>query len=251
MSWCDKLASTPTVGFFFPPHATSGATIADRLAPLIDKWWDSDQRATFNIDKQDGFSFEITNDSGLKYIVDLSRIVVDFNHRLKLKPQSGGPPIVEMISTPQPYTVLLPRAAEELVRATELILGNNTSRPLEKVGIVTTTTVAEETVPPGIRRLLKLLGSPWESQLQAYHVSLTAKIKEGSDFTDRCGHLLIRTEQRDALTTLKFDWQRTFKTPRAARPDYLKDIVAACSMDAMKYFEELAEGTRFNVPQPN
>jgi hypothetical protein len=36
-SWCDKLASTPTVGFTLTPHYAPFDTVLNRLSPILDR----------------------------------------------------------------------------------------------------------------------------------------------------------------------------------------------------------------------
>src|SRR4051812_2930659 len=90
-SWCDKLASTPTVGLKFEPHFASGDTLLNSLTPMLDPWADGEKQK-FAIDQMDFFSLTLTSEDGFRYSFDQTRSVVEFRHRMQSKPVSGGPP---------------------------------------------------------------------------------------------------------------------------------------------------------------
>lgn len=245
MSWCDKLASTPTVGMKFNQNFASSGSLLDAITPILDKWVDG-RKALFSIGKQDSFGLELTTEDGFHYGVNEASVSVAFVHRLKLKNQSGGYPVAEMISRPQPYTTLLPDVCERLLEVAALLVDPK-SRFLEQIGIVSSTFVDEKEAPPGIRRFIKHVTEPWHKDLDAYGFQVVAQLNEHSGGSDRCIHDISKVEDGDGLVTLKFDWQRMFKQerpiPTAAR---LRELLSAAQKDALKYFEELAEGNRFN-----
>ena len=245
LSWCDKLASTPTVGMKFTQNFVSSGSLLDTISPILDKWVD-DEKALFTIDKQDAFSVELTTEDGFHFGIDSARVSVAFVHRLKLKNQSGSYPAVEMISHPRPYTELLPDVCERLLEATALLVDAN-SRFLEQIGIVSTTYVDEKDAPPGILRFIRHVTEPWNKDLDAYGFQVAAQLKEDHETSDRCIHDIARAEHGDGLVTLKFDWQRKFKKenliPTGTR---LEELLDAARKDALNYFEELAEGNRFH-----
>ena len=84
MTWCDKLASTPTVGITFNHHFASSSSILDAIAPVLDKLV-SDKKPIFTIGKQDSFGVELTTEDGFQYAINTASISVAFVHRLKLK----------------------------------------------------------------------------------------------------------------------------------------------------------------------
>jgi hypothetical protein len=152
VSWCDKLASTPSIGFKIDPYYTSGDSIIDAIRPILDRLVDGD-RVLFTVNRHESFAFSFTTEDGFQHGIEPIKAFVDFHHRLKAKPVSGGPPIMEMLSKPLPYTDLLPEVAKRLAEMTLLIPGAK-QRKINRVGIVSATRVVEDEVPPGIARFM-------------------------------------------------------------------------------------------------
>ena len=132
MSWCDKLASTPGVGFLLSPHFFSADTLVESLSPILDQWVDGLDRPTFTVNQHASFNVSLTTKDGFTYGFDHNRVHVAFNHRIRAKPVSGGPPVMEMLSVPKPYTALLDEACERLIEATSLLLLISLSRTSAK-----------------------------------------------------------------------------------------------------------------------
>ncbi len=171
MTWCDKLAATPSVGFKFDYHYASSTAILDALAPVLDKLVDAEkvkfaltERPKFTINRQDPFAIELTTDDGFHYGVDPSRVWVEFQHRMRIKPVSGGPPVAELISRPAPFSELLPQVSDQLMDAARLIPGID-KRTLTRVGVVASAFVDEQDLPPGMARFIQYLGRPWKGPL--------------------------------------------------------------------------------------
>jgi hypothetical protein len=244
LSWCDKLASTPSVGIRLDPHFISSSTLLDLLTPLLDTL-NSEEKSRFNITKQDSFNVELTTDNGFHYGFEPNRIYIDFRHRMKVKTQSGGPPVVEMISSPEPYSKLLPIVCERIEEATTHILKSK-GRTIDRVGIVTTTTVLQDEAPPGIRRFIDYLAKPWNSPLDHFEFQITSQLNDEKDWEDRCIHQFSKAEDSEGLITMKFDWQRTFKKEKNIMSSTIKERLSHAQEAALLYFEELAEGNRFD-----
>ncbi len=121
MSWCNKLASTPSVGLKFNYHFAPSTDILDALTPILDGLV-AGEKTKFAINSQEAFAVEFTTEDGFHYGIDPSRVWIDFQHRLKVKPISGGPPIAELLSRPAPFSELLPEVSKRLIDATERIL---------------------------------------------------------------------------------------------------------------------------------
>lgn len=244
MSWCDKLASTPAVGFRFSPHHQSADSILHAISPLLDKWAKPLEQG-FTIERHESFGIHLLTDDGFQYVVDARRMFVEFKHRLRIKPQSGGPPIAEMLSKPRQFTSMLPEVSSRLIEAFSLINGPR-SQMLERVGIVTTTPIEGNEAPPGVIRLIQYLTKPWSDGLDNYQITISSNLKKTEEYVERCIHTIIRPEDPDQLMTIKFDWQRVFTNPIVATEEILKKQVASAEVDALKYFEELGEGSRFD-----
>lgn len=244
MSWCDKLASTPSVGFRLDYQFMSGGAILDAFAPMLAKLADGEKQK-FNIERLEASVAAYTTEDGFHYAVEPSKIHVAFRHSLKAKPISGGPPVMEMISRPLPFSELVPEVSEKLIEATSLLPGIK-NRKVTRVGIVAATQVANEDLPPGIARFIKYVGRPWKGRVDAYSFQIVGALGEAPGWTDRCVHTLNRPEDAEQLVTLNFDWQRSFTTGRSTSRDSLEEIVSSAEKASSKYFEELAEGNQFD-----
>lgn len=245
-SWCDKLASVPTVGLKLSPHFASSDSIIDSLSPILNRQM-KDDKATFNVAQQATFEVQFQTDQGFHYAVEPTKCVVSFRHRMRAKPTSGGPPIMEMLSHPLPYTALLQDATERLIEVAPLLPGEKGGRRLlSRVGIMSTTTVDMDEAPPGMTRFLQYVGRPWKSSPEFFEFVILADIGSNKGWKDRCIHTLKRAEEPGALLSIQLDWQRIFETERHVTSDVLRPLLANCCEDALTYFEDVAEGSRFD-----
>lgn len=245
MSWCDKLASTPTVGLRFATGHKSSDKILDALSPLLDSWVDDKHNVT--IERQETFTVQLSTEEGFTYAVDPNRISVDFKHRWKIKPRSGGTPTAELTTAPRPFTEILPEVASKAIEVAGLINGSR-PRTLLRIGIVATTTVAQSDAPPGVLRLLSFISKPWQTSLDFFDIHIAGDLGRTDDYSDRCLHLLKKSEDDnpDDLILIKLDWQRIFSTNKITSSDVLKKYVLSAQESALAYFEDVAEGSRFD-----
>jgi hypothetical protein len=164
---------------------------------------------------------------------------------MKIKPMSAGPPIAELTSTPLPFSTLISEISNRLIETTLLLPGIG-NRKVKWIGIVSTTALDNAAIPPGIARLIKYIGRPWQGKVENYHIEIVSELRKGSESIDRCIHVLRKQDDPDQLTTIKFDWQRWLSPSRAAHADTLPELLRNAENSAMAYFEELAEGNRFD-----
>jgi hypothetical protein len=244
MTWCDKLASTPFVGLKFDWHYASGDMLLERFAPILEKLNVGDQPA-FGIDAKDNNTLIFTTNDGFRYSVTSNRLAVGFVPRVKLRHAAGGNPTLEMLSSLRPYSELLPVVCDKLVQAVALVPSAN-RRIVERIGIVSNTLADEGDFPPGVTRLLEYFGQPWAGALDAYNISVTARLKSDAVWSDRCTHNISKTEEPENVPTLNLDWQRTFETARHLNERALSEQIATASEAALLYFEELALGSMFD-----
>jgi hypothetical protein len=245
LSWCDKLAATPSVGFKVDFHFDSLDAILHALSPMLDKWVDGD-RATFTVERREPFTVNVNAQDGFIYSVEPTRIFVTFQHTMKMKMVSGGPPVAEMLSHPLPYTELLPQASKNLMDATSLVCGG-TTRKITRVGIVAAATISAADIPPGMERFITYMSRPWKGFVDYYGLNITAQLTEDSRWSDRCVHTFVKAEEDpEQLIRLNFDWQRSLKTGRAITSDSMPDLLKHAEESAKEYFEDLAEGNRFD-----
>lgn len=128
------------------------------LGPNIDSMIKRDS-ATFQIEEHHSFSAQFITNDGYRYQADHSRLSVGFQYRMRPKPISGGPPIMEMLSQVRPYTEQLETVAERLIDAT-LLLCKMQERTVNRVGVITLLSVDRNEVPPGVARLIEYMGRP-------------------------------------------------------------------------------------------
>jgi hypothetical protein len=250
VTWCDKLAATPGIGVLLNKSFAPVASLLEPLAPVVSRWVDKDNdRPAFSIDGQDAFGGSLTTFDGYQYVVGPEQFAVEFKHRMRLKPQSAGPPIAEMLSKPLPYTELFPQITERLLEMLRLVITAKQSRKLLRIGIITTTYVALDDAPPGIRRFLKHVTKPWGIEPEFFNIDVTAKLAKGKNTAkfDRCLHLLQRLENSDNdLLLIRLDWQRYFEPDKTFSASSLPDLIEAARRDALAYFEDIGQGERFD-----
>jgi hypothetical protein len=124
-SWCDKLAYVPTAGLKLKAHYTSSDAIIDALSSIMDRSV-KDDAPTFRVTQQSSFELQFQTDQGFHYSVEPMKCVVSFRHRLRTKAVSGGPPVMEMLSHPLPYTNLLEAVCDRLIEAATLLPDSKT-----------------------------------------------------------------------------------------------------------------------------
>lgn len=247
MSWCDKLASTPAVGLRFGFVHQSSNRLLDSLQPLFDAWVEG-RKQRFTIEQQGPFAITFITEGGFRYAIDHEGIVVEFHHRWRVKPRSGGLPVAELLSKARPYTELLDEAVDRLLHAVELVNGPR-ARTVHRLGIISQTAVVAKDAPPGVRRLVDYMTRPWGGDLPQYSFEITGRLDKKDDYSDRCIHSVGMGDPElspDRLISVKFDWQRDYSATRPVTVDVIKKQVAAGKKAALEYFEDVAEGSRFD-----
>jgi hypothetical protein len=237
----------PSIGFGLNWHFISSNAILDSLARILDPLIEHD-RPSFNVVRQEPHSVGVNLLSGFQYGVEPARVFVGFQHTMKAKPVSGGPPIMEMLSRPLPYTELLRNAETRLMEVT-LALPGISQRRITRVGVVSTTVVDEGDFPPGVSRFIEHVGRPWGSKLiGGFSFQFATKLLETDHHADKCVHTFAKPENSDELLTLTLDWQRTFKTGQPVVQNTMGRMISNADHDALDYFEKLAEGDIFDAP---
>lgn len=239
-SWCDKLASTPTMGLRYTPSYTPAEVLLTSLKPILDRETVG-ERATFQIEQLEAFTAAFNTDDGYKYSVDPLSVAVIYNHRIRATAQSAGPPIMELISEPAPFTQLLQNVSDRLVELAGL-LPIVKGRGIKRVGIVSQTTVQLEDAPPGIGMLFEEVGMPFGGTVDSFNVAITTRLKSSDGHVDRCIHTLSLPEDEKKLVTVQLDWQRTFDDAKSVTGSLLKTMLESAKGDALAYYERVAEG---------
>lgn len=245
LSWCDTLAATPSVGFKLDQYDTSTASIFDALRPMVGRWRDGDDPA-YVIERQDANSLILQTQDGFQYGIEPARAFVTFQHRVKIRNQSGGPPTMELMSKVVPFTQLLPEVSERLIE-TVCLLPGAASRKVTRMGIVSRASVARADLPPGIEMLVAHAGKPWKGRLDGMHYSVTAVVGETTKATDRCIHTVAIPVDPDELVGLTFDWHREFSNGMPCTRAALRAGFDQCKSPALEYLEEIGRGDRFDA----
>ena len=246
-SWCDKLASTPTVGIRMDKQYVPATTTLQALAPIVSTWVDGD-KPRFSLEQSDAFSLQLQVHDGFVYAANFESLSVEFKHRMKLRAKSAGLPVAEMTSQARPYTELLTQVTDRVLTALELITSGK-NRKLRRLGIVTTTVVDDEAAPPGVQRLLKYVARPWRVSLDSYHLQLTAPLRtpKTTGYEDRCIHTITKSElDEDNLITVILDYQRTFDDEKNLSMSSVRGLLNSVRQSALDYFEDVGQGDRYD-----
>jgi hypothetical protein len=249
VSWCDKLASTPGIGLRLDKRYAPIASLLEPLAAVVSRWVDRENdRPAFTVDQpQDLFNSTLTTFDGYQYVVGAEALAVEFKHRMRFRSQSAGPPTAELLSKAAPYTEVLEDVSKRLLEMVELVTAG-TPRKLLRIGVVSTTIVTEDEMPPGVRRFLHHVSKPWDASLDHCHIELTTKLPKGKHTArfDRCTHVLTKPEDTEQLITIRLDWQRFFPEDRILSMSALPELIDQAKADALAYFEDIGEGARFD-----
>lgn len=245
VSWCDKLASTPAIGIFFEPHHASSASILDQIAPLLNQLGTA-KEVGYQIEKSDPLAVLLIQDQGFQYGVEARRMFIDFKHRLKVKHVSGSHPVLDMLSTPSPYTQALTDMQQRIVRLYEMVDPKGL-RSVSRIGMVSTTIVDRSDVPPGIEKFISFLESPWASGSESLNFTLMGKISDNDDSIDKCLHTVVELDNEPGMVNLRFDFQRTFKSVVPTKASKIEELLPRVAKSALSYFESLAIGDRFDL----
>jgi hypothetical protein len=250
VSWCDKLASTPTVGLRLDKIVTPVALLLEPFTPVVSTWVDKDRdQLAFTVDHQDLYSATLQTYDGYAYQLSPEILTVDFKHRLRWRANSAGPPTAELLSKPRPYTDVLGDVTSRLLQLVELVTRGR-PRKLRRIGVVTTTLASVDEVPPGFMRFVKHVSNPWDTMPDAYNIELTAKLpamEKSAAYSDRCIHVVSRPEDGEGLVTVRLDYQRVFEGEKGLNLGSLPTQIGDVQKAALKYFEDIAEGGRFDA----
>lgn len=250
MTWCDKLASTPSVGFQLDSHFAPAEAIMHSVTTLTDGWHteSSDgnaERPEFQVTTLEPFKVELQHNDGFNYIADFNRASVAFQHKMKYRHVSAGLPVAELTSSSRSFSDLLEEASDRLIEFTTL-LPKSRSRGVKRAGVVSVTVVSIDDVPPGIRKFIDYMGRPWKDAVQSFNFQIIAKTASTDAYWDRCIHTIARSEDEERLLTLSFDYQRYYHKKVQLEKNTLQRALGHCRISALDHFEELAVGNSFD-----
>jgi hypothetical protein len=247
MLWCDKLASTPAVGFQIDPYFAGADNIMEALSPMIASWGGTQQQPNFAMSSPSMGRLEISRNEGNNYTIDPTTVAVTFQHKMRHRWASGGLPYSELISKPAIYSDLVKNVMDELIEVA-LLLPDRKQRSVQRFGLVSTTVVLIEDVPPGVLKFIDHFTRPWKGNVTGFKVNeLIGILKEDDDVLERCIHTITKNETEDQLLTLHFDWQRYFKKSVPIEEESLLKACKNAKTSAFEYLESLAVGDIFDA----
>jgi len=244
MSWCDKLGSTPGIGYQLDWHALPSDILLNALSPLVDRMVSGDEQR-FSFDVREALKLQFTSYDGFQFGFEPTKVFVGFTHRAEIHTGSGGIPSLGLRSKPSTFTALLDEIQGYLLNTMETI-NRLKGRRLAGIGIVTTTWAERADIPPGIKKLLMYASKPWEGRLQSLTFQAQSILDENDDYLHRCIHTIIKTLKEDEPIQVIFDYQRVYKKPQDIDPNRLRPATEAVTASALDYFEQLAQGDRFD-----
>jgi hypothetical protein len=86
---------------------------------------------------------------------------------------------MEMLSKPLPFTILVTEVGNRLVEAV-LLMPKIQDRKVRRVGVVSMTPLAEQDVPPGVKRLIDYKGRPWGGLLDSFNMESNGQINKAT-----------------------------------------------------------------------
>ena len=242
MNWCDKLGSTPTMGYQLDWHTLPSDILLNALSPLVDTMVSGDEQR-FSIDLKDALKLTFTSHDGFQFGLEPARVFVQFNHRATYRIESGGIPNLVLNSKPAPYSELLNDVQRYLLSTMEIV-NRLKVRRLIAIGVVTTTVVDQNDIPPGIKSLLAHVSKPWKGRLEFLTFQAQSVLNEDEEFSHRCTHTIVKKLKDDDPMELVFDYQRIYKKPQEIDTHRLRSASEKVKALALDYFEELAQGDR-------
>jgi hypothetical protein len=114
----------------------------------------------------------------------------------------------------------------------------------DRVGIVATANLDENSVPPGLNTWLNYLGKPWDHELHETDITLWATLRKEKDYFERCAHNVEFKREKIPQTGYRFtmDWQRMYDIPPTLNSKKTHTILDNCIKSAIEYFEKFGEG---------
>ena len=244
MNWCDKLGSTPAMGYQLDWHTLPSDILLNALSPLVDTMVSGDEQK-FSIDLKDALKLTFTSHEGFQFGLEPARVFVQFNHRAAFRIGSGGIPNFVLNSKPAPYTELLDEVQRHLLNTMETV-NRLKVRRLAGIGVVTSTVVDQHDLPPGIKKLLMHVSKPWEGRLETLTFQAQTVVSEDEEFSYRCTHTVIKKLRDDDPIEVIFDYQRVYKKPQEVDASRIRTATDSVKKLALDYFEQLAQGDRFD-----
>ncbi len=242
-TWLDSIFSVPVIGVKMKPwfkYPKEGWELINSLSVDFDK---AGEEVTCHPDSN--FSTVLKKSDGLFIRLDMENVVVGFSYDVSLKNKAGQLPSLELPDRILNYTEIMNRIVDEIKHIFKKSPWDD-RREVNRIGIVSHTTLAMADLPPGLVRFKENLESLWgiNSMLRSNSAILIKLSEEKDKFMRQCLHTLIYDKTVTSKTSdeVRFvmDWQKEYyKDMDCSKID--KEIEKNVE-EAMTYFEEFGSG---------
>lgn len=243
MHWLDSVLAVPTIGVRAAPDIAFAIQLPAAASPLADRLSKSGELASATQTEPGAAQFQ-TKD-GRIFAVDRETFSVQFGYTLAVRKRAGALPELAPMEV-RVYSEVLAQVRAGVSATLETLWGNE--RRLNRIGVVASVRLRVDEPPPGVAKLLELLGSPWQGRLLKCDSTLLAELADSPSKQDKCHHRIVfditpsQEEEGARELTLMLDWQRSLKEERALRASAVMSEVDRAVEDAMTYFERVGEG---------
>lgn len=244
MSWLDATIATPLIGVTIEPHYSKSVRFRDGLAPLLDELQTECGEVTIG-GSDSTFSTEVETPKGFSYSIRPDNLLVRFRYRSSLEAKPGKFPQYKFEPHEvQPYTELLSRVAKETTRLLHALTREAGTLSVLRIGIVASSRIDAEHVPPGIARHVDHFRLPWNANLAKCQALLLVPLRKDENGEDRCHHHFEYAPlDKPGEMEVKLDWQRFPQKPYEAKSETEPRFLFEACEAASAYFERVGDGS--------
>lgn len=237
--WLDQTLAVPVIGILTKPWLGFATGIWMSLEKLGEKW-----KGDVNIHPNSAISVRVSRSNGIYFDLTHSSINAGFTYQLTVKSRPALFPELVGPSTVEPFNELVDRVATELRDLLEVSGDGGKSRSVIRIGCIADCRLAEDTAPPGLRKLLNHLERPWPGKLKGTEGTLLVELSNSTQTREQCHHTVSRNAyDRPNDLVLRLDWQRMWHDGKPMRTSELITAITSVKTDAASYFQSFGEGT--------
>lgn len=238
MLWLDSCLSTPLIGIRLIPNFDVAFKYKDFILPVVKAKFKSygirflkDNQLGFIIETEEGYTFKFLHDN----------LIIDFKYQMKETKEPGKLPSVSSGAI-QEFSKTLEKLKDYTTAFWQAI---NKPEAMEtpRLGLAAYCNLAQSDMPPGLKKFLAHLSSPWSSPLLGMNGALTLEIGKKENFKDVCIHTFNFSEDGDQTEVdFRLDFQRRFDSPIKISPTSFKATLDSFTKEALDYFEKFGKG---------
>ena len=148
------------------------------------------------------------------FAISANDLVVKFEYLATKKISRNLTPQYEEVEA-QYYTSLLEEEEKDLLKATSILIEEG-ELTVNRVGVVATTNLLAESLPPGVKKILGSLNNIYSGKLAKSSTILTPIIHDDENIQDQCHHtidfdLVDKGIEEPDEVVFVMDWQRGLK----------------------------------------